>query len=192
MHLVRMHRGTTMFHKSVPALRAIAAGALIATALAASPASAGSSIGTIGISLNVTSACVINGATALQSNAGSMGSIAFPDQPGIFGNVDGELVGSLGQLQIQCSPGVAPALTIGSGANDAGGKRYMNANGNQVAYRLFSDAQRSSEIGIGQQITVGTAAAAAINIPLYARVTSGGSVLPAGNYRDTVQVTLTW
>jgi spore coat protein U-like protein len=173
-------------------LRSAGAAIGVAGLAAATPAMAGNTTGTIGVTLNVTNACVINGATSVQSNAGSMGSIAFPDQPGIFGNVDGELVGSLGQLQVQCSPGVAPALTIGSGANDAGGRRYMAANGRTVAYRLFSDAQRTSEIGIGQQIALATASSTPISVPIYARVTSGGTVLAAGSYADTVQVTLTW
>lgn len=173
-------------------LRSFAIAAAAATAVVASPAFAGSSSGTIGVTLNVTSACVVNGGTTVQSNVGSMGTIAFADQPGIFGNVDGELVGSLGQLQVQCSPGVAPALTIGAGANDAGGRRYMAANGRQVAYRLFSDTQRTNEIGIGQQIALGTATSTAISVPIYARVTSAGTVLAAGSYSDTVQVTLTW
>lgn len=170
---------------------AITAAATVAAFLAA-PALAQTSTGTIGVTLNVTNACVINGAATVQSNAGQMGTIAFPDQPGIFGNVDGELVGSMGQLQVQCSPGVAPALTIGAGANEAGGRRYMASSGRTVAYRLFSDAQRSTEIGIGQQISLGTATSTAMRVPIYARVTSGGAVLAAGSYADTVQVTLTW
>ncbi|MBN2971165.1 spore coat protein U domain-containing protein [Roseomonas aeriglobus] len=172
--------------------RIIALAAGTASAFAATPAAAGNTTGTIGVTLNVTNACVVNGATALQANAGQMGTIAFPDQPGIFGNVDGELVGSLGQLQVQCSPGVTPSLTIGSGANDTSGRRHMIANGRTVAYRLFSDAQRTSEIGIGQQLALATAGSTPISVPIYARVTSGGTLLAAGSYADTVQVTLTW
>jgi spore coat protein U-like protein len=167
------------------------AGAAAAVAFAA-PAYADSSAGTIGVALNVTNACVVNGAASVQSNVGSLGTIQFPDQPGIFGNVDGQLVGSLGTLQVQCSPNVAPVLTIGSGANDAAGKRNMASNGNTVTYRLFSDAARTNEVAIGQQIALGTATAQAISVPIYARVNSGGKVLAAGTYTDTVQVTLTW
>ena len=127
-----------------------------------------------------------------QSNIGSLGSIQFPDQPGIFGNVDGQLVGSLGALQVQCSPNVAPALTIGSGANDSAGKRRLTSNGNTVAYRLFSDAARTNEIAIGQQLALGTMSTAAVTVPIYARVNSNGQILAAGAYSDTVQVTLTW
>ncbi len=162
------------------------------TALAAPAAAAGSSSGTIGVSLNVTNACVVNGATQVQSNVGSVGDIAFADQPGIFGDVDSQLVGTLGALQVQCSPGVTPQLTIGGGANDSSGRRRMAVNGQYLAYRLFSDAARTSELSIGANIALGTATTAPISVPIYARTTSAGAVLAAGRYTDTVQITLTW
>jgi len=167
------------------------AGGTIAT-LGATPALADSSSGTIAVALNVTNACVVNGAASVQSNLGSLGTIQFPDQPGIFGNVDGQLVGSLGTLQVQCSPNATPVLTIGSGAHDAAGKRYMAANTHSVTYRLYSDSARTSEIAIGGQLTLGTASTTPISVPIYARVNSGGQVLAAGAYTDTVQVVLTW
>ena len=170
----------------------LALAAAIGCAAISAPAYAGSSTGTMNVTLNVTNACVVNGAAAVQSAPGTVGTIALPDQPGIFGNVDGQLVGSLGSLQVQCSPNSAPVLLVGAGTNDAGGKRYMASNGSTVAYRLFSDAARTSEITIGQQLALGTATAQAITVPIYARVNSGGSVLAAGAYTDTVQVTLSW
>ncbi len=166
--------------------------AVVLAASAATPAFADSSTGTIAVALNVTNACVVNGAASPSANLGSLGSIQFPDQPGIFGNVDGQLVGSLGTLQVQCSPNVSPVLTIGSGANDNAGKRRMASNGNTVAYRLFSDSARTNEISIGQQLSLGTMSTAAVAVPIYARVTSAGQILAAGSYTDTVQVTLTW
>lgn len=160
--------------------------------LAGTQASAGTTSGTISVTLNITSACVVNGAAALQANAGSVGTIQFPDQPGIFASADGQLVGSLGTLQVLCSPGVTPALTVGSGANDAAGKRYLASGGNSVAYKLFTDSGRTNEITIGQQLSLGTATTSAINVPIFARVSSGGAVLAAGSYADTVQVVLSW
>lgn len=168
------------------------AAAMVLAATAATPALADTATGTIAVALNVTNACVVNGGGSASANLGSLGSIQFPDQPGIFGNVDGQLIGSLGTLQVQCSPNVAPVLTIGSGANDNAGKRRMASNGNTVAYRLFTDSARTNEIGIGQQLPLGTMSTAAVSVPIYARVTSAGQLLAAGSYTDTVQVTLTW
>jgi len=172
--------------------RTAAVAGVVAALLSASPASADSAAGTIGVALTVTNACVVNGAQQLQSNVGSLGDINFPDQPGVFGNVDGQLVGSLGTVQVLCSPGVSPQLTIGSGANDAAGKRRMGSNGNMIDYRLFSDASRTSELGVGSRISLGTATTTPFTVPIYARVTSAGAVLAAGRYTDTVQVTLAW
>ena len=181
-----------MFNQSIGfRFRMAVLAAAISTVLA-TPAFADSASGTIGVALTVTNACVVNGATQVQTNIGGMGDINFADQPGIFGNVDGQLVGSLGALQIQCSPGVTPQLTIGSGGNDSAGKRRMAANGNMLEYRLFSDTQRLSELVIGSRIALGTATTTPFTVPIYARVTSGGAVIAAGRYTDSVQVTLTW
>jgi spore coat protein U-like protein len=170
------------------------AAAAATVALAATPAAAqsNSSTGTIALSLNVTSACVVNGAATVQANLGTVGTIQFPDQPGIFGDVDGQLGGSLNTIQVLCSPGVAPTLTIGAGQNDAAGKHRLAMSGSAVPYRLFSDAARQNEITIGTQLALGTATATPISVPIFARVNSGGAVLAAGRYTDTVQVTLAW
>jgi spore coat protein U-like protein len=174
-------------------LKDIATAAALAVAIVPAVAHA-DTIGTIDVSLNVTSACVINGAAALQPNAGTVGAIRFPDQPGIFGAVDAELVGTggSGALSVLCSPGVSPKLTIGSGTHDAGGRRQLAYNGTSIPYRLFSDPSRTTEIGIGQQIALPLATGAAAVVPIYSRINGAGYVLPAGAYADTVQVTLTW
>jgi len=162
-------------------------------ALLPTPVSADTT-GTIGVSLTVTSACAVNGAAAVQSDAGRVAQVAFPDQPGLFGDTDGEAVatGASGALSVLCSPGVTPALTIGAGAHDVGGRRRMAYNGSSVAYRLFADAARTSEIAINQRLTLPVATSAATLVPIYARVNSNGSILAAGTYTDTVQVLLSW
>lgn len=180
-----------MVTNSIP-LRSLAISVAACAAMVSPAALADSSNGTIAVALNVSNACVVNGGTAYEANVGLIGTIQFPDQPGIFGDVDGELVGSLGTLQVQCSPDATPLLTIGAGANDADGKRYMAASTNTVPYRLFSDLARTNEITIGDQLSLGTASSTAITVPIYARVNSGGQVLAAGSYADTVQVVLSW
>ncbi|KQN94315.1 hypothetical protein ASE95_05640 [Sphingomonas sp. Leaf231] len=169
-------------------MASVAAFATIATSAGADTA------GTIDVSLNVTSACVINGAAALQANAGTVGTLRFPDQPGVFGTADAELVGAAGTgaMSVLCSPGVSPKLTIGSGSHDAAGRRQLAYNGMSVPYRLFTDASRTTEIGIGQQIALPVATNTAAVVPIYSRISGAGYVLPAGAYVDTVQVTLSW
>lgn len=156
------------------------------------PANAQSATGTIGVRLNITNACVVNDATALQTDLGRTGDIHFTDQPGTFSAVDGELVGALGALAVRCSPGATPALTIGAGANDQAGVRQMVSGGSAVPYRLYTNAARNDEIGIGRSLALGAAGSAAIVVPIYARATNSGGILPAGSYADTVQITLSW
>lgn len=169
--------------------------AVAAAALGTAPAeAAGSSTGTIAVSLNVTAACAVNGATSIAANLGQVGSIAFADQPGLFGNTDASMVATGGGsgLSVLCSPGSTPTFTVGAGTNDAGGLHYMAAGSNKLAYHLYSDSGRTNEIGIGQAISLGTATSTALNVPLYGRVNSNGAVIAAGAYTDTVQVTLAW
>ena len=175
-----------------------AAGALVAAVaagvLATAPAQAGTSSGTIGVSLNVTAACAVNGAGSPASSLGQVGAIAFADQPGIFGNTDASMVATGGGsgISVLCSPGLTPTLTVGAGNNDASGLHYLASNGNKVAYHLYSDAGRTTEVGIGQSLSLSTATSTAFSVPLYGRVNSNGQVLAAGAYTDVVQVTLAW
>ncbi|USI71600.1 Csu type fimbrial protein [Sphingomonas morindae] len=165
-----------------------------ATVCSAPAEAAGSSTGTVGVSLNVTAACAVNGATSIGANLGQIGSIAFADQPGLFGNTDASMIATGGGtgLSVLCSPGSTPTLTVGSGANDAGGLHYMASGTNKVAYHLYSDSGRTNEIAIGQSISLGTATSTAFNVPIFGRVSSNGAVLAAGTYTDTVQVTIAW
>lgn len=170
---------------------AILSASIIATAFSA-PAQAGQSTGTIDLELNVTNACVVNGAAAVQSDVGSTGKILFADQPGTFASVDGQLVGTMGNLTVQCSPSSAPVLTIGAGAHDSNGTRHLASGASQVTYRLFTDSNRTDEITIGKQIALAGAAGATASVPIFARATNSGTLLTAGKYTDTVQVLLAW
>lgn len=178
-----------ILHRSTAAILSVAA------LLAAQPAMAGDSNGTIGISLNVSGACAVNGGTVTAGTLGELGTITFAPQPGIFGDVDATVVSTRtggGAITILCSPGLAPAMEIGAGAHADSNVRRMAFGQTMVPYRLYSDANHSNEIMIGQPVTLGTATTDAISLPIFARVNSGGKVLAAGSYTDTVQVTLTW
>ena len=169
--------------------------AIAAATFATAPAKAanGTSTGTISISLNVGASCQINGA-AMAANVGQVGAIAFPDQSGIFGDTSAQLVATGGgnAISILCSPGQTPTLTFGTGANDNGGVHRMASGGNFLPYHLFSDPAATNELTINKQISLGTATTTAFSVPVYAHTNSGGVVLAAGAYTDTVQVTLAW
>jgi spore coat protein U-like protein len=166
--------------------------AVSASFLASAPAQAGSANGTIAVALNVTSACVVNGATAYSGSLGQVGKIQFADQPGLFGNTDAAAVATGGSsaITVQCSPGSSPTMVVGAGLNDTGGVHYMSSGTGTVGYHLYSDNARTNEIAIGQTLSLSGAAGAALSVPIYARTTSNGSLVAAGTYTDAVQVTL--
>jgi spore coat protein U-like protein len=171
----------------------LAGTAALAAALTATPALAQNATGTIAVALTVSNACLVNGSNAPASDLGTVGNIRFPDQPGIFGDIDAQLaVAGGGALSVQCSPNATPTITVGGGANESDGTRHMAMGGRTVAYRLYADQQRQDEITPGETLALGTAGATAISVPIYARVNSNGQLLAAGTYRDTVQVTLSW
>lgn len=177
---------------SISLSKSLAVATAAAAFFAATPSQAQSATGTVGVQLRVTNACVVNDTTTMQTDLGNAGRIEFADQPGTFASVDGELVGSLGALSVRCSPGASPVLTIGSGAHDQAGVRRMVSGSSAVPYRLYTNAARNDEIGIGRSLSFGPASAAAIVVPIYARATNSGGILPAGTYADTVQITLSW
>jgi len=172
-------------------------GALVAVGIAmlgARPALASSASGTIAVSLTVTDACVVNGATAFTTSLGQVGAIDFGTQPGLFSTVNASLVATGGgsAISILCSPGETPTLTIGAGAHDSSGVHRLASGTDYITYHLFTDSAYSDEITIGRALALGTTTTTAINVPIYAQTNSGGLVMPGGSYTDTVQVTLAW
>lgn len=173
-------------------VRAVLAGML--AMFAGTRAEAGSASGTIAVALNVTDACVVNGATAFTTTLGQVGAISFADQPGLFGNVSAAMVATGGgsAISVLCSPGLSPSLSINAGLHDASNLHHLASGSNLIAYHLYSDSGHTNEIQISQSLSLGTTTSSAINVPIYAVANSGGQVMPGGSYTDTVQVTLSW
>jgi spore coat protein U-like protein len=165
--------------------------------LATGPATAATvnTSGTINVTLTVTAACAVNGATSIPASLGQLGTIDFGSQPGLFGTTDASLVASGGTsgLTILCSPGLSPTLTIDGGQHVAGQVRNLLGAGTQLPYRLYSTAGTSNEILVGQPVSFGnTSAGVPITMPIHATTSSGGAVLAAGTYTDQLSATLSW
>ena len=95
-------------------------------------------------------------------------------------------------VTLQCTPGVALSMKIGGGQNNNGVRNLKRSTGsNLVAYQLYSAAAFSQVLGIDQTVTVSYSDPTAIKLPVYARAQLTGT-LPAGNYSDVLQVTLTF
>jgi spore coat protein U-like protein len=77
----------------------------------------------------------------------------------------------------------------GTGSTSA---RKMTAGHNSLNYQLYRNANRSSVFGTGSSAhTEIRLVAGGGNIPVYGRIPANQTV-PAGNYADTVNVTLTF
>jgi spore coat protein U-like protein len=154
--------------------------------------------GTIGVTLTLTSACSINGTILTTGSSANFGTLDFGTATTLFTQQDAQvLAGASGGISLTCSPGISPELTIASGSNDAnasGGHLHALVFGSSyVPYDLYSDSSRSTVIQNNAAVAL-TASSTTYTTNLYARVFGVGtaSTLPAGNYTDTLNVTLSF
>jgi spore coat protein U-like protein len=117
-----------------------------------------------------------------------------------FGNVNtlsGSNVDSIGAISVTCTNDTdwSAAAGIGGGSGASFASRRMSFGANLLSYNLFTDAARSSVWGDGTGSTAaigGTGTGLVQNVAIYGRVGSGQTSVPAGNYADTVAVTVTY
>jgi len=102
---------------------------------------------------------------------------------------------SMSTVTVRCPTGTPWALGLDNGANAlAGTRRMRNAANRFVAYEMYRDAARSRRWGSSapDNVTgVGQGIATPNVLTVYGQVPAQGTV-PAGNYADTVIVTLTY
>ncbi len=93
--------------------------------------------------------------------------------------------------QVQCTSGATVTITFDSGLNALGNQRRLRRGTSYVPYNLYTSAGMGTSytpgVGIPLDTTVG-----ATTLPVYGRALPPPSGLPAGQYTDTVQVTLSW
>ena len=168
---------------SVRSLRLAAAGGLALAALSAQPAYAATTSSTLDVSATVTSNCVV-----------STSPIAF----GYVDVTNGANVDGTGGLSVTCTSGTGWSADAdacgGTGATLA--VRKMSDGSNLLNYALYTDAGRTTIWGDGAGGTTatisGTGNGVAQASTIYGRVPSGQTSLPAGDYLDTVTVTVTY
>jgi spore coat protein U-like protein len=115
-----------------------------------------------------------------------------------FGSVPGLIASAQDQtssITLNCTRRTPWHLALDDGQHAAGGTRRMHlgGTGNYVAYDLFRDSARSQRWGAttGSDTVPGTGSGGAQTLTVYGRVPAPQSV-PAGQYRDTVRVTVTY
>jgi spore coat protein U-like protein len=147
---------------------------------------AGTDTATLPVSAQINATCTI-----------STVPLAFGNYDPIVDNKTAPLTGT-GFVSTICTIGSAVTITLGQGANPAGGStdtvplRQMASGANRLAYFLYSESTRITVWGntvLTGKTDTGTGAASQLTI--YAAVT-GGQNKPVGSYTDTVVATVTY
>jgi spore coat protein U-like protein len=156
----------------------LAAGLLgVGLALVPRPAPAPTTTGTLAVSAVVQTSCSLTGGTmsfgtytsGQTANLDTDGQIGFANCP--VGNLVFELDGG------------------GSGSTTA---RRMKSGSNELNYQLYRNSTRTAVFGTSTNAyTEIRLVAGGGTIPVYGRI-PGNQTVPAGNYADTVNVTLTF
>lgn len=141
------------------------------------PAEAGTDTGTLSVTATVTSNCSLSG-----------GTLAFGTYvSGQTTNLD--VQGSINY--VNCAPGNI-TFELDNGANANGTQRRMRSGNNFLNYEIHRTSARNSRWGTGQDaVQIQILQAGNGSVAVYGRIPAGQTV-PAGNYSDTVTVTMTF
>lgn len=151
--------------------------------LTATPAMADTKQSNMAVSASVAANCTI-----------SAGALAF----GSVDTLSATAVTGTATVAIACTNGTTWSTTAdvgtGPGATFAS-RRLRTAGGDVLNYSLFTDAGRTIVWGDGTSSSSaipGTGTGTNQNVTIYGRIPAGQTGAPAGNYTDTVSVTITY
>lgn len=185
----------------------LAAGLLLAGALAFVPATADTLTGTLQSRIQLTAGCMIAGSSGAAAGV-NFGTLDFGTRPSTFtGTVQATASGGesvSGPTQLVCSPDVlgisiqvGPGNYAGLGGSVGAGTRAMR-NGSTAAYipyDVYRDSGHSQAYPLASSINgiAVPANGAAFPLPIYGQINkTDATALPAGMYTDTLQVTVTY
>lgn len=114
--------------------------------------------------------------------------LAFGSTPGLLTSNRDQTTG----FGFTCTGRTPWSVGLDNGMNSSGSARRMRqaATGNYVGYELYSDSGRGTRWDNASVVT-GTGTGSPQALVIYGRVPSGQSA-PAGNYSDTVTITVTY
>lgn len=164
--------------------------ALATTVLVAGSATAATTAtGTFQVTASVANSCVVTAAN----------NIAFGAYDPASSNNTTALDGA-GSVSVRCTRGSNAAIALNQGLNAATGSlctsplRQMADGGtNRLRYDIYSDSGRASAWGCDatNDVDQSFTSLAPVTFTTYGRIPAGQDV-PAGNYADTVTVTVTF
>jgi spore coat protein U-like protein len=157
------------------------AAAALAAALVAAPAFAADTGATLDVNATVTADCTVSTAAVA------------------FGNVDvtsGQAVQGTGSVSVTCTNGTAWTAAADEGAGSGAGlaTRKMTNGAELLNYSLFTDSARTQIWGDGvagaTTTFAGTGTGTAQTKTVYGLIPAGQTGISAGEFADTVQVTV--
>ena len=174
--------------------RSLLGGLLSAIVILQPVSAAGTLSGQIGVQVTLGSGCSVSNVRNGENNR--WGNINFGSYGDLANSIDAGMVGSGGAtaVSIACTAALQSTLTLDGGQQGSSTLRYMKntADSELIAYRLYSDVGRNSEILPDGSIAI-TGTGSPQEIPIFARIRPEDQDTPtAGNYSDIVTATLTW
>jgi len=145
---------------------------------------------TIQVAASIVAGCVVSG-----TNTGVFGNLNFGTHSGVIStSVSASYVQSA-TINLACTPGTPLSMSINGGTHATPNTRNLKvANfSNLITYRLFTNVNHTaiSEIPIDQNVALTYSNANNITLPIYGLLQLNG-IQRAGNYSDTLTVTLSW
>ncbi|MTD27729.1 Csu type fimbrial protein [Erwinia sorbitola] len=151
--------------------------------------SSGSALPTANFAVN---ASVVNGCVISGTNTAVFGTLDFGTQPGVGSATANAAYVQSSSIVLACTPGTALSMRIDGGSNYTNTRNLKLAgNTNLVAYSLYTNAAHTTAIPVGQDMALTLSNANNITLPVYGQLQLSG-VNRAGNYSDTLTVTLSW
>jgi spore coat protein U-like protein len=155
-------------------MRTLLLAAIAGTAVLASPAKGGTASGTIEVSLQVLPACRVE--TAPLAFSTTQGTVAQAQTP----------------VEVACTSDSDVSVALDAGRHAVGSQPRLAADdGTFVAYTVYSDPARTRR-WTGQTVLADVTAAQPLQLIAYGQVTAANAIVPAGEYRDTLTVTVTF
>ncbi|MFT3762903.1 MAG: spore coat protein U domain-containing protein [Pseudoxanthomonas sp.] len=162
----------------------------LVAAIAAMPAFAATSTGSLTVKATVVSSCAVNTNTAgtVTNAVLDFGNITTAN---LGSSIDADTTGSGGtSLTVLCSNGTNYTYYANYGSNASGNQRRM-ANGTEmIAYDLYSNQARSTAFPTSGSTASATGNGSVQSYTIYGRIPALSSLPTAGTYTDTVTLTV--
>jgi spore coat protein U-like protein len=145
------------------------------------------------------SAVVANGCafgTTISSNTYNLGTLSFGTLGNLASPINVASSSGAGSIVLTCTPGMSLSIALDYGVNGgSSSQRYLKLGGGSetLAYQLYRDTAYSQVWGNGSlAMSVSNFPAATQTYTVYARLFAVTARPLAGNYTDTVTVTLSY